>query len=81
MPPLPPPGDLGAPVPALAVELSSQPLTRVRAQALRTLGATGDTEHVEAVRDLLDDDQEDVRRQAARAREGRARRLDLVEGP
>lgn len=64
-----------------AARLSTHPLPRVRAQALRTLGATGDTEHVAAVRDRLDDDHEDVRRQAARALERLAGRLDLVDGP
>ena len=49
----------------------------MRAQALRTLAVTGDTEHVAAVRDRLDDDHEDVRRQAARALERMAQRLDL----
>jgi len=47
------------------------------AQALRTLAVTGDTEHVAAVRDRLDDDHEGVRRQAARALERMAQRLDL----
>jgi HEAT repeat protein len=48
-------------------------------RALRTLGAAGDTEHVEAVRKALGDDHPDVRRQAARALERMAARLDLVE--
>ena len=49
----------------------------MRGQAMRALAVTGDTEHVEAVRDRLDDDHEDVRRQAARALDRMARRLDL----
>jgi hypothetical protein len=60
-----------------AAALTTHELPRVRAQALRTLAVTGDTEHVAAVRDRLDDDHEDVRRQAARALERMAQRLDL----
>jgi HEAT repeat protein len=52
-------------------------LPRVRVQALRTLGAVGDTEHVDVVRDLLDDEEPAVRRQAARSLTQLARRLDL----
>lgn len=62
-----------------AVLLLDHELPRVRAQALRTLGSAGDTEHVAPVRGLLDDDHPDVRRQAARALERMAARLDLVE--
>jgi HEAT repeat protein len=51
----------------------------VRAQAVRTLGLVGDTEHVDAVRAALDDDDEAVRRQAGRAYERMARRLDLPD--
>ncbi len=46
---------------------------------MRTLGATGDTEHVAAVRAGLEDEDEQVRRQAARALERLAGRLDLVD--
>jgi len=60
-----------------AMALSRHELTRVRAQALRTLGEVGDTEHVEAVRDRLDDESADVRRQAARALDRLVDRLDL----
>lgn len=60
-----------------AVLLLDHRLDRVRAQALRTLGAAGDTEHVEAVRALLDDPHPDVRRQAGRALARMAGRLDL----
>jgi hypothetical protein len=56
-------------------------LPRVRAQALRTLGAVGDTEHVDVVRDLLDDGEPAVRRQAARALQAMAKRLDLDVDP
>jgi hypothetical protein len=56
-------------------------LPRVRVQALRTLGAVGDTEHVDVVRDLLDDADAAVRRQAARALTRLARRLDLDVDP
>ena len=52
-------------------------LPRVRVQALRTLGAVGDTEHVDVVRELLDDEDQAVRRQAARSLTLLARRLDL----
>jgi hypothetical protein len=50
---------------------------RVRVQALRTLGVVGDTEHVEAVERLLDDEDVGVRRQAARSLTQLGRRLDL----
>jgi hypothetical protein len=62
-----------------AAALATHPLPRVRAQAVRTLGLVGDTEHVDAVRAALDDDDETVRRQAARAYERMARRLDLPD--
>lgn len=64
-----------------AVALAGHDLPRVRAQAMRTLGACGDTEHVAAVRAALDDPHEDVRRQAGRALERLASRLDLVGEP
>jgi hypothetical protein len=51
---------------------------RVRAQALRALAVVGDTEHLPAVRDRLDDPDEAVRRQAARALATLERRLDLI---
>ena len=70
--------ELGEAGPAAAGFLDHE-LPRVRAQALRTLGAAGDTEHVPAVRRALDDAHPDVRRQAARALERMALRLDLVE--
>jgi hypothetical protein len=61
-----------------AASLADHPLPRVRAQALRTLAVCGDTEHLDAVRDRLADEHEDVRRQAARALDRLARRLDLA---
>ena len=64
-----------------AAALSTHELPRVRAQALRALAITGDTEHVGAVRARLDDEHEDVRRQAARALTQMSRRLDLVDRP
>ena len=60
-----------------ACALLGHPLPRVRGQALRTLGAAGDTEHVDAVRRALDDAHPDVRRQAGRALERMSARLDL----
>ena len=68
--------EIGAAGPA-AVRLSQHPLPRVRAQALRALAAVGDTEHVEAVRAALEDEEADVRRQANRALERMMVRLDL----
>ena len=60
-----------------AVRLSSHDLPRVRATAARALGACGDTEHLDALLDLLDDPAEEVRRAAGRARERMERRLDV----
>ena len=71
-------GEAGPGAARLAVEGQ---LPRVRVQALRTLGAVGDTEHVEVVRDLLDDEEQAVRRQAARSLTQLARRLDLDVEP
>ena len=61
-----------------AAALTGHALPRVRGQAVRTLGFVGDTEHVDAVLAALDDPDEGVRRQAARAYERMAGRLDLV---
>ena len=71
--------EIGAAGPA-AVRLSAHKLPRVRGQALRTLGAAGDVEHVGAVRRCLDDPEPAVRRTAARALELQAARLDLPGG-
>ena len=60
-----------------AASLARHELPRVRAQALRTLGAVGDTEHVGDVRARLDDPSTQVRRQAARALDRLVDRLDL----
>jgi hypothetical protein len=67
-------GEAGPGAARLAVEGE---LPRVRVQALRALGAVGDTEHVELVTDLLDDAEPAVRRQAARSLTQLSRRLDL----
>ena len=62
-----------------AVLLTTHELPRVRANAVRTLGFVGDTEHVEAVARVLDDPDLAVRRQAHRALERLRQRLDLVD--
>ncbi len=62
--------------PAAAL-LTRHDLARVRANAVRTLGVVGDTEHVDDVRAVLDDPEEWVREQAAKAYERMASRLDL----
>jgi hypothetical protein len=61
-----------------AAALTRHELPRVRANALRTLGVVGDTEHVDVVLAALDDEEESVREHAARAYERMARRLDLT---
>ncbi|WP_134764650.1 HEAT repeat domain-containing protein [Nocardioides sp. 1609] len=60
-----------------AAALADHALPRVRAQAVRCLAVTGDTEHVAVVTAHLADEHPDVRRQAARALETLRRRLDL----
>ena len=67
-------GQAGPRAAELAVEGE---LPRVRVQALRTLGAVGDTEHIEVVQRCLDDEDPAVRRQAGRSLEQLARRLDV----
>ncbi|GEP36028.1 hypothetical protein NSZ01_37960 [Nocardioides szechwanensis] len=64
-----------------AARLATHELPRVRTHAMRALGAVGDTEHVEVVRERLDDEHADVRRAAARALERLAMRLDLEPIP
>jgi hypothetical protein len=64
-----------------AVRWLDHELPRVRAAACRTLGAVGDTEHVVAVQDCLDDPHPDVRRAAARALAVMATRLDVDLDP
>jgi 2'-5' RNA ligase len=60
-----------------AARLARHDLPRVRATALRALGAAGDTEHVGDVLSRLGDEHPDVRRAAARALERMVPRLDL----
>lgn len=60
-----------------AAALAPHELPRVRGQALRALAVVGDVEHVEVVRERVEDPDADVRRQAARALDALARRLDL----
>ena len=60
--------------------LLTHELPRVRAQALRALAVAGDTQHVELVRDRLEDDDEAVRRQAERALKQMATRMDVEPG-
>ena len=60
--------------------LLSHELARVRAQALRALAVVGDTEHVEQVRDLVEDSDEQVRGQAQRALTRMTARLDIAAG-
>ena len=60
-----------------AAALADHELPRVRAQAMRALAVTGDTEHVDRRRDRLDDEDAEVRKQAARALDALERRLDL----
>ena len=49
---------------------------RVRAAAVRVLGAVGEAEHGDALHDALDDDEEAVRVAAARALRHLEERLD-----
>jgi hypothetical protein len=60
-----------------AARLSRHHLPRVRATAARAIGVSGDSEHLAAVRGLLDDESSDVRRAAALALERLEDRLDL----
>ena len=60
-----------------AAVLARHELPRVRANAVRTLGVVGDTEHAEVVLATLDDPDVRVREHAARAYERMASRLDL----
>jgi len=60
-----------------AAALTVHDLPRVRAAAARALAVVGDTEHAEVVVAMLDDPEESVRVQAARAYERMATRLDL----
>jgi hypothetical protein len=60
-----------------AAALTTHELPRVRANAVRTLGVVGDTEHAGAVVAVLHDPEAWVREHAARAYERMAKRLDL----
>jgi hypothetical protein len=60
-----------------AAVLTRHELPRVRANAVRTLGVVGDTEHVADVLAVVHDPEEWVRGHAARAYARMARRLDL----
>jgi hypothetical protein len=60
-----------------AVGLTGHHLARVRAQAVRTLAAVGDTEHVAAVAALADDPEPTVRAATERAMTRLIERLDL----
>jgi hypothetical protein len=60
-----------------AALLTRHDLPRVRANAVRTLGVVGDTEHVDDVLAVLHDPEEWVREHAARAYQRMATRLDL----
>jgi len=61
-----------------AAALAAHDLPRVRAAAMRALAVAGDTEHVDVVRDHLDDPDPAVRRAAARSLERMTVRLDLA---
>ncbi len=63
-----------------ASQLLAHQLPRVRRQALRALAVVGDTEHVQLVRELVEDGEEKVRRQAERALQQMAERLDVEAG-
>ena len=60
-----------------ATRLAEHELPRVRANAVRTLGLVGDTEHVDTVERALDDEEPLVRRAAALAMRRLTARLDL----
>jgi HEAT repeat protein len=62
-----------------AAALARHAMPRVRANAMRTLGVVGDTEHVDVVLAVLDDPEPWVREQAARAYRRLAARLDLPD--
>jgi HEAT repeat protein len=68
--------DLGEAGPGVAA-LAGHELPRVRAAVVRALGIIGDTEHVDVVREALQDLDGDVRRAAARALDRLSTRLDL----
>lgn len=57
--------------------LLSHDLPRVRAQAVRALAVTGDTQHIDMVRDRRSDEDEAVRVQAERALQRMGARMDV----
>ena len=67
--------ELGSAADQLATRCTDE-VPRVRAAAVRALAAVGEAEHVEAVRDCLDDPEPSVRTAAAGALRALARRLD-----
>lgn len=64
-----------------AARLADHALPRVRVAAMRALAVVGDTEHTDVVRLAQDDPDADVRREAGRAWEALAQRLDLEPRP
>lgn len=68
--------EIGEAGPGVAA-LSTHELARVRAAVFRALGIIGDTEHVDLVREAVDDPESAVRREADTALGRLARRLDL----
>ena len=73
------PGPLDAAGVAAAVAAAHDAmLARVRAAAARALAVVGDTEHVDALEELLEDVDPAVRRTAGRAVERLRSRLDLT---
>jgi HEAT repeat protein len=71
--------ELGAVVPYLLPMLDHD-LPRVRATAVRAVGAAGEAEHAAAVADLRDDEDVTVRAAVERALERMSRRLDRPLG-
>jgi hypothetical protein len=67
--------ELGQLADALVPDLSHQ-LPRVRATAARAVGAAGESEHAEALKDLADDPESIVRSAAAKALTRLEKRLD-----
>lgn len=61
-----------------AAALADHALPRVRVAAVRALAVVGDTEHVAAIRGLVDDEDERVRLAAGRSLERMRARLDLA---
>jgi HEAT repeat protein len=61
-----------------AVGFTTHELSRVRGNAVRLLGVAGEHEHLDAVRERLADEDESVRRHAARALARLEERLDLA---